>query len=91
MIELKKCRDKIDVIDREILKLFEERMHVIRDVADIKKANGIGVCDSVRERELIKDKKDMSEGELSEYVEALFEKIMELSKQYQSRYLKEKL
>lgn len=91
MIELKKCRDKIDVIDREILKLFEERMHVVRDVADIKKANGIGVCDSVRESELIKDKKDMSEGELSEYVEALFEKIMELSKQYQSRCLEEKL
>ena len=87
MIELKKCRDKIDVIDREILKLFEERMHV----ADIKKANGIGVCDSVREKELIKEKKDMSEGELSEYVEALFEKIMELSKQYQSRCLEEKL
>lgn len=57
MIELKKCRDKIDVIDREILKLFEERMHVVRDVADIKKANGIGVCDSVRERELIKEKR----------------------------------
>lgn len=37
MIELKKCRDKIDGIDREILKLFEERMHVVRDVADIKK------------------------------------------------------
>ena len=91
MIELKKCRDKIDGIDREILKLFEERMHVVRDVADIKKANGIDVCDSIREKELIKEKKDMSEGELSEYVEALFEKIMELSKQYQSRCLEEKL
>lgn len=33
----------------------------------------------------------MSEGELSEYVEVLFEKIMELSKQYQSRCLEEKL
>ena len=91
MIELKKCRDKIDVIDREILKLFEERMHVIRDVADIKKANGISICDSSREDELIAAIKDMSEDGLSVYDEALFEKIMELSKLYQSRCLEEKL
>ena len=91
MIELKKCRDKIDGIDREILKLFEERMHVVRDVADIKKANGIGICDSVRERELIKDKKDMGEGEHSEYVEALCAKSIELSQQYQRWCWEEKL
>ena len=49
MIELKECRDKIDALDRELLRLFEERMHIVKDVADIKKANGIGICDSSRE------------------------------------------
>lgn len=91
MIELKKCRDKIDAIDREILRLFEERMHVVREVASIKKANGIGIYDSSREDELVAAIKKMSEDGLSEYDEALFEKIMELSKLYQSGCLEDKL
>ena len=89
MIELKKCRDKIDALDRELLRLFEERMHVVKEVACIKKANGIGICDSSRETELISAIKAMSEDGLSEYDKALFEKIMELPKLYQSRCLEE--
>lgn len=89
MIELKKCRYKIDALDRELLRLFEERMHIVKDVAYIKKANGIGICDSSREAELISAIKAMSEDGLSEYDKALFEKIMELSKLYQSRCLEE--
>ena len=89
MIELKKCRGKIDALDREILRFFEERMHVVKEVAGIKKANGISICDSSREDELIAAIKDMSEDGLSEYDKALFEKIMELSKLYQSRCLEE--
>ena len=89
MIELKRCREKIDTIDLEILRLFEERMHIVKDVAGIKKANGIGICDSSREAELISVIKAMSEDGLSEYDKALFEKIMELSKLYQSRCLEE--
>lgn len=89
MIELKKCREKIDTIDRELLRLFEERMHIVKDVAGIKKANGIGIYDSSRETELISAIKAMSEDGLSEYDKALFEKIMELSKLYQSRCLEE--
>lgn len=89
MIELKRCREKIDTIDLEILRLFEERMHIVKDVAYIKKANGIGICDSSREDELIAAIKNMSEDGLSEYDKALFEKIMELSKLYQSRCLEE--
>ena len=89
MIELKRCREKIDTIDLEILRLFEERMHVVKEVACIKKANGIGICDSSREAELISAIKAMSEDGLSEYDKALFEKIMELSKLYQSWCLEE--
>ena len=27
-LDLKECRDKLDVIDKEIVRLFEERMYV---------------------------------------------------------------
>ena len=43
MIELKECRDKIDALDRELLRLFEERMHVVKEAAGIKRANGLGI------------------------------------------------
>ena len=32
-LDLKECRDKLDVIDKEIVRLFEERMSVCGDVA----------------------------------------------------------
>ena len=89
MIELKRCREKIDTIDLEILRLFEERMRIVKYVVYIKKAKGIGICNCSREADLISAIKAMSEDGLSEYDKALFEKIMELSKLYQSRCLEE--
>ena len=35
-LDLKECRDKLDVIDKEIVRLFEERMSVCGDVAEYK-------------------------------------------------------
>ena len=35
-IDLLECRDKLDVIDREIVRLFEERMAICGDVAEYK-------------------------------------------------------
>ena len=33
MLDLGEIRDKIDVIDKELVKLFEERMQLCEDVA----------------------------------------------------------
>ena len=40
MTDLLKLRDQIDVIDREIVRLFEERMDICSQVARYKIANG---------------------------------------------------
>ena len=34
MINLQECRDEIDKIDSEIIRLFEQRMKVAEDVAE---------------------------------------------------------
>ena len=39
-LDLKECRDKLDVIDKEIVRLFEERMSVCGDVAEYKIGTG---------------------------------------------------
>lgn len=36
MTDLLECRKEIDVIDKEILRLFEKRMKVCEDVAEYK-------------------------------------------------------
>ena len=47
-LDLKECRDKLDVIDKEIVRLFEERMSVCGDVAEYKIGTGKAVYDAAR-------------------------------------------
>ena len=45
MADLLELRDKIDAIDKEVIRLFEERMEVSRQVADFKIQTGKPVFD----------------------------------------------
>ena len=48
-MDLLKIRDQLDVIDKEIVRLFEERMALVRDVAAFKIETGKPVFDKERE------------------------------------------
>ena len=48
MIDLQECRDEIDKIDSEIIRLFEKRMKVCEDVAEYKIRYGNKVLDPER-------------------------------------------
>ena len=52
MVDLTELRLKLDDIDREIVRLYEERMEVAGQVAEYKIANGRKVYD--KEREIVK-------------------------------------
>ena len=54
--DLKECREKLDGIDREIVRLFEERMAVCGQVAEYKIATGKAVYDAEREKQKIEGK-----------------------------------
>ena len=58
VVDLKESREKIDRIDKEIAKLFEERMKVATDVAAYKRSTGKKVFDPVREEEKINEKRE---------------------------------
>ena len=47
--DLKECREKLDGIDREIVRLFEERMAVCGQVAEYKIETGKAVYDGKAE------------------------------------------
>lgn len=51
MLDLGKIRDEIDVIDRQLVDLFEERMKLCKEVAEFKIETGKKVLDTERENQ----------------------------------------
>ncbi len=88
MIDLIESREKIDAIDRQIVELFEERMHIARDVAEYKLSTGKPVFDKEREKQKLQVLGSMAENEFyRRAIEELFTQIMSISRKYQYRYL----
>ena len=52
MKDLKTCREEIDAIDKEIIALFEKRMHVAKDVITYKLAHDMQIFQKDREKEM---------------------------------------
>lgn len=51
--DLAALRERIDAIDREILRLFVERARVVLEVGEVKKTIGKAVYDPDRERQVL--------------------------------------
>lgn len=90
MTDLQQCRQEIDKIDSEILRLFEERMKVCEDVAEYKIHTGKQVLDPVREQQKISALKEKAHGEFNALgVQELFRQIMAISRKRQYQLLTE--
>ena len=90
MDELKALRDEIDVIDRQIAALFQQRMGVTYKVGQYKVRNHMNVLDESREKEVLAAKAALSDdpamqGDLT----ALFEGIMSISRKQQRKLVEE--
>ena len=86
-MDLQQCRWEIDRIDREMTRLFAERMDVSAQVAEYKRETGAPVLDARREREKLAEIADALPEELKEYGAALYSLILELSRSRQERIL----
>lgn len=83
-LDLMECRDRLDTIDREIVRLFEERMQVCGDVAEYKISVGKAVYDAEREKQKLVAVKALAHSEFNkEAVEELFSQLMTISRRYQ--------
>jgi len=88
-MELKDLREQIDRIDRELVPLFIERMHVSAGVAEYKRENSMPVLDASRERALLDKISELSGEEFEEYSRTLYATILDLSRSYQYHKLAE--
>ena len=88
MTDLQECRKEIDIIDKEILRLFEKRMKVCENVAEYKIHTGKKVLDPKREQDKITVLKDAAHGEFNELgAQELFQQIMAISRKRQYQLL----
>ena len=83
-MELNNIREHIDSIDREITRLFVERMETVAQVAASKKSTGKAIRDRARERTIINRVTEQAGETYAPYVKDLYKLLFELSCNYQS-------
>lgn len=81
-MEIKDLRNKIDTLDREIVKLLVERMGVSAEVAAYKIESGMPVLDKTREAALLEKIASLS-GDMSDYTHEIYLEILKQSRAYQ--------
>jgi len=91
MNKLEECRLKIDAIDNEIIRLYEERMKAVKDVAEYKIENGLEVLDSSREKTMLeKNSLKISNVELKKYYHHVLTGFLDASKEMQKEIIAKK-
>ena len=84
-MDINEARAKIEVIDKEMAKLFEERMECAKAIAEYKMANKMPIFDAVRESQLLeKNTAYISNENMKDYYRDYLIGVMGVSKQYQA-------
>ena len=78
-------RREIDRIDREIIRLYGERMEISRCIGEYKREHQLPVTDSQREREVLERAGELAGAENAENVQALFRLLMAQSRARQEQ------
>ena len=88
-MDLNSIRQEIDQIDDQIVKLLEERMHLVEGVIAYKKASGKPILDSKREEVIFeKVRSRVEDKRYQETVVATFSDILKRSRDYQDQNIK---
>ncbi len=90
MKDLNITRKKIDEVDEKLIKLFEERMTLVKDVIEYKIENNMDIFDSSRENLIIeKNRKLLENNDFIDYLDSFTIFLMKISKNMQRDILNE--
>lgn len=88
MTKLELCRNEIDQIDEEIIKLYEKRMEIVKEVINYKIDNNIEILDSSREEKMLnKNLTKISKDEYKKYYKDVLSGFLKASKEMQKDIL----
>lgn len=85
MSKLKRYRDKIDFIDRSIVKILLLRFKIVKQIARYKKINKLDAIDKKRELQVIKNIKKYSNKSNQRFMMKIFKDVIDYSKKLQSK------
>lgn len=88
-MDLQEIRKELDVIDRQIVDLYEKRMKLCGDVAEYKISVGKPVYDGEREKQKLEAVRQMTGEEYRQGASELFTQLMTISRRLQYRLLAE--
>ena len=74
-MDLKQCRETIDVIDNQIVALFKQRMGIVVDIAAYKREHNLPILNTGREQEVLDRISAEAGEELAPYAQELFKKL----------------
>ena len=86
-MDIQEIRKEIDRVDDQFVKLFNERMHLSSQIAEVKREQDLPVLNVRREREILNEVAAKSDPELANYSQVLYSLIFELSRSYQEKLL----
>lgn len=84
-MDLEKARETIDRIDSELIKLFQERMEAVTEVAKFKKENNLPIFNGKRERQVLDKVVGDVSPELALYAKVLYNTLFSVSRAYQTK------
>ena len=88
-MDLDIIRQEIDQIDDQIVKLLEERMHLVEGVVAYKKTSGKPILDTKREEVIFEKVKNRVEDKrYQDTIVATFSDILKRSRDYQDQNIK---
>jgi len=82
-LDLRNIRLKLDDLDDEMVKLFEERMSLSKDVADFKRVNNLATYDPSREQEVVDRATALVDNVLRGETTLFMRTLMALGREYQ--------
>ena len=86
-MDLQEIRTQLNGIDDQMLRLFCQRMALVKDVAAYKIEHNLPVLDSGREQAILDRVSQAAGEELGGYARNLFETLMALSRDYQEKQI----
>ena len=87
-MKLQESRQKIDAINQELIRLFEERLGIVVEIAKYKEEHQMQIHDVQREQEVLDSAvKALQNPDLAEYAKEFMEEVIRICKEYEKNHI----
>lgn len=87
-MKLEDFREELDSLDSKMLELYQQRINIVKEIAQIKKESNLPIFDKKREEEIInKSLKNIDDENLKAMYKEFIELILKQSKEIQKNAL----